>query len=77
MEEDAEHCGECWSPPGNVRILVMQRQPIPTLDPDRKGHFLRREQAFGSLTNLLKDILIDLSDLLSNTGDPQKEEVTK
>ena len=55
----------------------MQRQPTPVLDPNRKGHFLRREQAFGESTTLPRDALVDLSDLPSNVGDPKKEEARK
>jgi hypothetical protein len=75
--DDVDCCGECRSPAGDVRDLVMQRQPTPIRDPIRKGHFLRREQAFGESTTLPRDALVDLSDLPSNVGDPKKEEARK
>ena len=74
---DVACCGECRSPVGDVRNLVMQRQPTPILDPIRKGHFLRREQAFGESTTLPRDALVDLSDLPLNVGDPKKEDAKK
>lgn len=37
--DDVDCCGECRSPAGDVRDLVMQRQPTPIRDPIGRATF--------------------------------------
>ncbi|KAL7538123.1 hypothetical protein ACHAXR_008302 [Thalassiosira sp. AJA248-18] len=50
-----------------------QRQPTPRRDPQRKGNFLRRNEALKHCS-FDDSALVDLSDLPSNVGDRKKEE---
>ena len=59
-----------------IRDLVMQRQPTPRFDPSRTGHFLRRDQAMTEAP-VNSTNLSELSDLPSNIGDKNKEEIKK
>ena len=59
-----------------IRGLAMQRQPTPTLDPRRTGHFLSRADALAHAANNMA-ALEDLTDLPSNDDDPEKTAATR
>ena len=73
--ENAECCGIIRTPL-EVRALAMQRQPTPRSDPNRPGHFFRRDQALSAAAND-QSALTDLSEMPSSAGDEQKEEAKK
>ena len=69
--DKVECCGIIRTPL-EVKDLAMQRQPTPRSDPNRPGHFFRRDQALAAAVNN-PNALSDLSEMPSNAGDKKKE----
>ena len=67
---NVECCGIIRTPL-EVRELAMQRQPTLRSDPNRPGHFFRRDQALAAVVND-PNVLTDLSEMPSNAGDKKK-----
>ena len=66
-EQSCTICKPISAPEGDVRDLVLQRQPTPIQDPTRTDHFYERKKALAKFKNNQKS-LTDLSDLPSKNA---------
>ena len=74
---DVQCCGVFRSPTENgIRDLAMQLQPTPRLDPTRKGHYYRREDALRLFGEQDKSC-VDLTDLPSKNNEKKREKDKK